>query len=310
MNDILIYFPTNIRNLLYNEIKNEELLEEIRIRINKPIILKFNKREQIIKYFVNQEEILRILQSVCENSIYSYQHQIAEGFVTVKGGHRVGISGSCVVENGKVININYINSLNFRVARQIFNISKNALKYILNIKENTIFNTLIVSKPGCGKTTLIKDITRQISDGTDDFKGLKVGVVDERGEIAALYRGVPQNDIGLRTDVIDNVSKNDGMKMLIRSMSPEVIIADEIGNINDIEAINYAVCSGTKGIFTAHGQVLEDLYINKTLNELMNQNIFEVIIFLNTKEKGEIREVFILDKIERKYKKIEENKWL
>ena len=310
MNDILIYFPTNIRNLLYNEIKNEELLEEIRIRINKPIILKFNKREQIIKYFVNQEEILRILQSVCENSIYSYQHQIAEGFVTVKGGHRVGISGSCVVENGKVININYINSLNFRVARQIFNISKNALKYILNIKENTIFNTLIVSKPGCGKTTLIKDITRQISDGTDDFKGLKVGVIDERGEIAALYRGIPQNDIGLRTDVIDNVSKNDGMKMLIRSMSPEVIIADEIGNINDIEAINYAVCSGTKGIFTAHGQVLEDLYINKTLNELMNQNIFEVIIFLNTKEKGEIREVFILDKIERKYKKIEENKWL
>ena len=310
MNDILIYFPTNIRNLLYNEIKNEELLEEIRIRINKPIILKFNKSEQIIKYFVNQEEILRILQSVCENSIYSYQHQIAEGFVTVKGGHRVGISGSCVVENGKVININYINSLNFRVARQIFNISKNALKYILNIKENTIFNTLIVSKPGCGKTTLIKDITRQISDGTDDFKGLKVGVVDERGEIAALYRGIPQNDIGLRTDVIDNVSKNDGMKMLIRSMSPEVIIADEIGNINDIEAINYAVCSGAKGIFTAHGQVLEDLYINKTLNELMNQNIFEVIIFLNTKEKGEIREVFILDKIERKYKKIEENKWL
>ena len=310
MNDILIYFPTNIRNLLYNEIKNEELLEEIRIRINKPIILKFNKSEQIIKYFVNQEEILRILQSVCENSIYSYQHQIAEGFVTVKGGHRVGISGSCVVENGKVININYINSLNFRVARQIFNISKNALKYILNIKENTIFNTLIVSKPGCGKTTLIKDITRQISDGTDDFKGLKVGVIDERGEIAALYRGIPQNDIGLRTDVIYNVSKNDGMKMLIRSMSPEVIIADEIGNINDIEAINYAVCSGTKGIFTAHGQVLEDLYINKTLNELMNQNIFEVIIFLNTKEKGEIREVFILDKIERKYKKIEENKWL
>ena len=196
------------------------------------------------------------------------------------------------------------------MARQIFNISKNALKYILNIKENTIFNTLIVSKPGCGKTTLIKDITRQISDGTDDFKGLKVGVVDERGEIAALYRGIPQNDIGLRTDVIDNVSKNDGMKMLIRSMSPEVIIADEIGNINDIEAINYAVCSGAKGIFTAHGQVLEDLYINKTLNELMNQNIFEVIIFLNTKEKGEIREVFILDKIERKYKKIEENKWL
>lgn len=308
MNDILIYFPMNIRNLIFNEIKKEELLEEIRIRVNKPIILKFNTKEEIIQYIVNQEEILKILQLVCENSIYSYQHQIAEGFVTVKGGHRVGISGSCVVENGKVININYINSLNFRVARQILNISKNVLKYILNVKENTIFNTLIVSKPGSGKTTLIKDIAKQISDGTENFKGLKVGVVDERGEIAALYRGIPQNDIGLRTDVIDNVSKINGMKRLIRSMSPDVIIADEIGNINDIEAINYAVCSGTKGIFTAHGQVFEDLYINKTLNELMNQNIFEVIIFLNAQEKGKVSEVFILDRIERKYKKIEENK--
>ena len=310
MNDILMYFPINIRNLIYSEIKNEELIEEIRIRVNKAIILKFNDKDVIIKYFINQEEIIKILQSVCENSIYSYQHQIAEGFVTVKGGHRVGIAGSCVIENGKVININYINSLNFRIARQIFNVSENVLKYILDIKENTILNTLIVSKPGSGKTTLIKDIIRKISNGIEelDFKGLNVGIVDERGEIAALYKGVVQNDIGLKTDVMDNVSKAIGMKMLIRSMSPQVIVADEIGSVEDIDAINYAICSGVKGIFTAHGQAFEELSMNKILKELINKNVFEVIIFLDSKKKGKIEKIFVLDKIEQKYKKIKENK--
>ncbi len=310
MNDILMYFPINIRNLIYSEIKNEELIEEIRIRVNKAIILKFNDKDVIIKYFINQEEIIKILQSVCENSIYSYQHQIAEGFVTVKGGHRVGIAGSCVIENGKVININYINSLNFRIARQIFNVSENVLKYILDIKENTILNTLIVSKPGSGKTTLIKDIIRKISNGIEelDFKGLNVGIVDERGEIAALYKGVVQNDIGLKTDVMDNVSKAIGMKMLIRSMSPQVIVADEIGSVEDIDAINYAICSGVKGIFTAHGQAFEELCMNKILNELINKNVFEVIIFLDSKKRGKIEKIFVLDKIEQKYKKIKENK--
>lgn len=309
MNDILKYFPVSIKEILEKEIfKDDEFLEEIRIRVKKPIVLKFNKTEKIIRYLVTTEEILNILQLVCENSIYSYQHQIAEGYVTIRGGHRVGISGSCVIENGKVININYINSLNFRLARQIFGISENILKNILNLKENTILNTLIVSKPGAGKTTLLKDIAKQISNGieTINFKGLNVGIVDERGEIASLYKGVPQNDIGIRSDVMDNVSKSSGMKMLIRSMAPQVIVADEIGNRDDVDAINYAVCSGCKGIFTAHGQDFNDLYLNKVLKDLIDGHIFEVIIFLSSKEKGRISEMYLLDKRELKYKKIEE----
>ena len=307
MIDILIYFPIDIKNILCDQIKKGQLLEEIRIRVNKPIILKFSDKEIIVKYFVSRDDILKILQCVCENSIYSYQHQIAEGFITVKGGHRVGIAGSCVIENEKVININYINSLNFRIARQIIGVSKPVLKDILNTKENTIFNTLIISKPGCGKTTLIKDIIKEISSGIEEinFKGLNVAVVDERGEIAALYKGSAQNDIGLKTDVIDNVSKSIGMKMLIRSMAPQVIVADEIGGVDDIEAINYAMCSGSKGIFSAHGQVIEDLYANKVLKELIDDKIFEVLIFLDSTEKGKIKEVFILDKIKQEYKRVE-----
>lgn len=157
MNNILMYFPNRIKNLLKIEIEDKiEFLEEIRIRSQKPIILKFNDKEKCINYLVTAEEIISILQFVCENSIYSYQHQIAEGYITIDGGHRVGISGSCVIENGKVININYINSLNFRLARQIKGVSKSVLKFILNISENMVYNTLIVSKPGMRKNYIIK----------------------------------------------------------------------------------------------------------------------------------------------------------
>lgn len=308
MKEVLRYFPIDIRDVLEKEILQEdEFLEEIRIRVKKPIILKFNNKEKIVRYFITAEEILNILQMICENSIYSYQHQIAEGYVTISGGHRVGISGSCVVENGKVININYINSLNIRIARQVLGASEKILRHILNFEENMVKNTLIVSCPGAGKTTILKDISKQISTGIKEFnfKSLNVGIVDERGEIASLYKGVPQNDIGLKTDVIDNISKGTGMKMLIRTMAPQVIIADEIGCVEDVEAINYAMCSGCKGIFTAHGKSLEDLYLNQFIKQLIIGHVFEIIIFLDSKVKGDIREIFIFDIKDMKYKKYE-----
>lgn len=311
MKEVFEYFPIKIKEILEKEVlKEEDFLEEIRIRAGKPIILKFNKKENDIRYFVTSEDILKILQLVCENSIYSYQHQIAEGFVTIKGGHRVGISGSCVIENGKVININYINSLNFRIARQILGTSKEILKYILNIEKNDVKNTLIVSTPGAGKTTILKDIAQQISSGIKEFnfESLNTGIIDERGEIAALYKGVPQNDIGIKIDVIDNVSKGIGMKMLVRSMTPQVIIADEIGTPEDVDAINYAMCSGCKGIFTAHGECIEDLYLNKFIKELIIGHVFEIIIFLDSNKKGNIKEIYNFDMNSMKYKKCNEIK--
>jgi len=157
MKDILKYFPSKIKNILENELENKYgFLEEIRIRARKPIILKYSFNEKILEYIVNPDEILNILQLICENSIYSYQHQITEGYITITGGHRVGISGSCVLENGKIININYINSLNFRIARQVKECSKKALEYIVKKEENTVYNTLIVSPPGARKNYIVK----------------------------------------------------------------------------------------------------------------------------------------------------------
>lgn len=147
-------------------------------------------------------------------------------------------------------------------------------------------------------------MVKQISSGIKDirFKGINVGVVDERGEIAALYKGISQNDIGIKTDVMDNTSKASGIKMLVRSMAPQVVVADEIGKKEDIEAINYAISSGVKGIFTAHGNSFEDLNLNYIVKDLINNYIFEIIIFLDSKEKGKLKNIYLLDKKERQYK--------
>lgn len=155
-----------------------------------------------------------------------------------------------------------------------------------------------------GKTTIVRDLIRRISTGIEKlkFKGINVGLVDERGEIAAMYKGIPQNDVGLRTDVLDNIPKALGMRMLIRSMSPKVIVADEIGKEDEIDAINYAICSGIKGVFTAHGSNLEEIAVNPILKQLLNLHVFERIIFLTDKKrKAEVDKVYNLNKKTSEY---------
>ena len=279
MEEVLQFLPEILREKIKQI--NINNIEEIRIRTAKPVILKNNTEEKLVDYITSSETVLQILQKICDNSLYSYQNQICEGFITIKKGHRVGITGNAVIKDGKVITLSYISSLNFRIARQILDCSNKALKYILN--NNKVWNTLIVSPPGLGKTTLLKDIIRKISNGIPEmnFKGITCSVVDERGEISATYKGISQNDLGIRTDVIDNIPKALGMKMLIRSMSPKVIIADEIGSKEDIEAIEYAVSSGVNGIFTAHGESLEQIKENPILNQLILRNYIDKILILD-----------------------------
>ncbi len=284
--EIVKYFPINLSNILYNTIisnnKIKEELQEIRIRVDRPLILKLKDNEIIVEYKITQNEILQIVERLCENSIYAYKKQLCEGYITIKGGHRVGIAGTAVIENGEIINIKYITSLNFRIARQVLNCSNRIIGQVIDTKNQTIFNTLIVSPPGKGKTTILRDLIRKLSNGMSEinFKGKTCGVVDERGEIAAMYRGIPQNDIGIRTDIIDNVSKPKGIKILIRTMAPEIIACDEIGSSEDIQAIEEAMLSGVKGIFTMHGKHIEDVNANRHIKKLIEDKIIEKIIFI------------------------------
>lgn len=286
MDEILRYFPNKIyqifSNLLQENPKVANELQEIRIRVDKPIILKLREKDLILQYNILQTEILQIVERLCENSIYAYKNQICEGFITIKGGHRVGLTGSCVIENGKITNIKYISSLNIRIAREVKNCSTRILREIIDIENKTIYNSIIVAPPGRGKTTILRDIIRRLSDGIEEinFRGKTCGVVDERGEIAAMFKGTPQNDVGIRTDVIENVSKNKGIHMLIRTMAPEIIACDEIGSKEDVKAIHYALYSGVKGIFTMHGKNVEDIKNNKQIYELIENREIQKIVFL------------------------------
>ena len=287
-NEIVYFFPNYIKdNCLKENILDKA--EEIRIRVGQPICIRGHGFEKYCTYVINSEDILKILENFSNNSIYSVQNEINSGFITIKGGHRVGISGTCVFENNYIKNIKYISSLNIRVAREVKEASKEILSYILDDKKFT--NTLILSPPGCGKTTIIRDMIRKLSDGDDMCIPYNVGLVDERSEIAAMYKGVPQNDVGKRTDVMNNCRKDIGMKMLIRSMGPQIIATDEIGGSKDEEAMFDAIYSGVKLLLTAHGEDLKDVS-----KEVINAKIFKNIVILQNKNKpGELSKIYLLE---------------
>jgi stage III sporulation protein AA len=284
---------------------NLDGLEEIRLRADKPLMLLNYSREWFVSreglltaapegsVIVRQEDILAALERMSENSIYAYQDEIRNGYLTIKGGHRVGLSGRVIVEGGSVKNIKDISGLNIRISNQVIGCSDKVMGHLLK-NSMEIYNTLIISPPQCGKTTILRDIARTLSNGyrKANFRGIKVGIVDERSEIAACLHGIPQNDVGLRTDVLDGCPKNIGMAMLIRSMSPNVIITDEIGNEGDREAIHGVLNAGVKIIASAHGYNVSELQSRREVLKMMEERVFERYIVLgNSNGPGTLLEV-------------------
>jgi len=280
-------------------------VEEIRLRAGKPLVLQNYNREWFIgsdglpspkpegSFVVTQDDIRATVELMSENSIYAYQDEIKNGYITIRGGHRVGITGRTVLDGNSVKNIKDISGLNIRLSNEVKGCSAQILKYI--VKSNMdIFNTLIISPPQCGKTTILRDIARNLANGVPQigFKGIKVAIVDERSEIAACFKGVPQNDVGLRTDVLDGCPKNIGMKMMIRSMSPKVIITDEIGNEGDREAVHSVLNAGVRIIATAHGYNISELRSRKEVLMLVEEKVFERYIVLDdSRGPGTLREI-------------------
>lgn len=292
--EILRVLPVKIAN----EVKSfllKDSIQEIRIKVNKPVIINLSSKEVILNSIVTLDDIKQILVRVSNYSLYAYEEEIKQGYITIKGGHRIGIAGECVLSQGEVRTIRNISSLNIRICREVKGCSNEVMKFIT--ENNRVFNTLIVSPPKCGKTTILRDIARNISNGMpiNSLMGKKVSIIDERSEIASCFNGVPQLDVGIRSDILDNCLKKDGMIMAIRSLSPDILICDEIGTDGDMEALNMAFNSGVNIIVSIHGYSIEDIYRRRIFKDLLENSILDRIIVLSNKNgPGTIENAYLI----------------
>ncbi|NLJ78041.1 MAG: stage III sporulation protein AA [Tissierellia bacterium] len=294
-NNILKYICMDLSRVLEDvPTQYKKIIEEIRLRNGSPMNIYFNNKDYFITeggaltneyrkgILVDKEHIDETFQLISNYSIYAFEEEIKNGFITLKGGHRVGIGGKVLYSNGEIESIRNISSLNIRIAREKIGVSNKIIRYVTN-NQNTIYNTLIISPPQCGKTTILRDLIRNLSNGTYDSngRGFKIGVIDERSEISGMYNGIPQHNIGLRTDVLDNCNKQDGTMIFLRAMSPDIIAMDEIGSISDVKSIHEILKAGVKVIATVHGDTMEDLLSKRSLGLLIEDRIFKRYIFLN-----------------------------
>lgn len=278
--EILNYMPSGLRKYMYKI--NLDEAYEIHMRLGKPFTIYYSDG----CYFVNSAGVLtrspkgavritrahieEALELASNSSLYAKKHSICEGFITINGGHRIGVCGTGVIKEGEVDFLKDISSLNYRLVSECIGCAKELFGYVTE----DIKNTLIISPPGAGKTTMLRDMARILS-----HNGKRVGIVDERSEVAAVNGGVSAFDLGFFTDVLDGVKKSVGMLMMLRSMSPDVIITDEIGKAEDIAAIESIINSGVKIITSIHGTGIEQVSKRKELSRCLG--FFDVICTLS-----------------------------
>lgn len=284
LKEVVAFLPERLRGIVTDrgKVVNDDITE-IRLRVNCPLVLKAGCRENVFwDTKVTIRDIRQCVQFISDYSLFARQEDVKNGFITLKGGHRAGIAGQVVMDKGNIVSQKNISFINIRVAHELLGCADKVMNFVL--KDNKLKNTLVISPPGCGKTTILRDIIRQLSMGTNG-KAYSVGVVDERSEIAACYEGIPQNDLGIRTDVLDQWTKPEGMMVLLRSMAPDVIAVDELGSFEDIRAVRHMMSCGCVVVATIHGDSPQVLDSNEIFRELGNDSGFKRLIVLG-KSKG------------------------
>jgi stage III sporulation protein AA len=268
--------------------------EEVRLRRGRPLSLVTNGGDVWLSplglptadvsaaYQVTADDTQRTLSLVSQGSVYALEEEFRNGYVTIPGGHRVGLVGRALLENGHLRTLTHVAGLSFRLSREVRGAARGVLGAVIG-RAGRPRSALIVSPPGCGKTTFLRDLVRLLSDGVPEMRlrGFRVGLVDERSEVAACYEGVPQRDVGLRTDVLDACPKAQGVFLLLRAMSPEIIAADEVGRPEDALALGEAAASGAAVLATAHGHSLSDLAARPMLRDIIRSGLFEVFVVLS-----------------------------
>lgn len=295
-------FPVHIREKINME-QYLNRLEEIRVRVGQPIefihstgtsYLKLTENGSVyisamnagneMVYAATRQDVAEMVNYISSYSLYAYKDELRRGYITIEGGHRVGMAGGAVMEHGEVVGIQPVTFLNIRIAHEKKGCADEVLPHIY--RGNGIYNTLFFSEPGAGKTTVLRDCIRLLSDGNVEKPGMKVCVVDERAEIAASHIGVPQNDLGIRTDVLSGCAKTAGMQMLIRSMSPQVLAVDELGCEEDFDAVEQAAYSGCYVVGTIHARNVRELKEKAYLKKWLDREVFQRYIGIEREENG------------------------
>ena len=255
--------------------------EEIRLRAGKCASVLLSEGEFITGTRpVTQEDLNRVVEIATGASVYSVRDTVKAGYITAKGGYRIGLCGSAVVVNGETDGFRELSSLSVRIPGEVKGVACGVMSQI--VKEGRFGSALIISPPGGGKTTLLRDCVRMLSDGDAELglKGMRVALADERGEIACLHRGVPQRDVGIHTDIAEGIPKAQAVMLLLRAMNPQIIAMDEITAPEDISAIQSCANCGVKLIATAHAESVDDLKSRKMYLSLLDSGIFENIVFI------------------------------
>ncbi|MDE7030590.1 MAG: stage III sporulation protein AA [Lachnospiraceae bacterium] len=282
-NRILQFFPQGLRSSWAQSGIDFGRVQEIRLRVSQPVRV-LSDRERRLPIVYGEREMEEIFRYLCHDSVYAYEEERKQGYITIEGGHRIGITGELTTaENGRFI-AKYIRYMNIRLAHEHKDIARKMISYLHRTKEGTPLNTLIISPPGVGKTTLLRDLIRLLSNGGDGYRGCNVGVIDERGEIAGAYRGSAMLDCGERTDVVTGGDKQQGISILVRTFAPRVIAIDEIGKRADAEAILHAGVSGCSILATVHGRSIADVWQKTEMERILQLGMIDRFVVLSMGE--------------------------
>lgn len=294
--EILRFFPAEFRKLLGKIITDSKIrVIEIRVRANQPLELNLGYKNGWVTpagnltanpaeaFIVSRDDLKKILNSITAGSFYALEEEMTQGYFGLPGGHRVGFTGHVLLKAGTIRLIRDISSLNFRIAKAIYGMAKPILPLLW--KDGRFFKTLIISPPAAGKTTLLREIVREISYGVPQLgiPGLHIGLVDERSEIAGSFQGVAQLDVGPRTDILDACPKKDGVYLLLRAMNPDLIATDEIGCEEDLRMMEDIINAGVSFIATAHARNLFEVLLRPGLKRILEAGLVDRLITLSTR---------------------------